>query len=348
MPSTIGIVASHIVPEKTTVVMGANSANGYIAAFPITSYGWGTRLANPSSLPTNLTSSFCFSPSASALLLNWSSTPQQRLRAYQWTSSGFGSAYTSVSGTPASTPVFNNASTRIIYTLPSTGSTQALTRRVWSDSTGFGTETISSTTIPGSTSQIAMNPNGGSVAFAHANSPTISVFPWSDSTGFGTKYANPSPALPPDVSYGVTFNPSGNAITMGIFGDAGVASYAWSNSTGFGTKYSDPSPSLPGQTLRSAYSPNGNDIVLAHVGSPYVTAYSWSSGFGTKYSNPTSLPAGNGTRIAFTPSGTEVVVGVNASPDLVAYAWNSGWGTKYANPSVTPTSAEFTISPKYN
>jgi len=347
MPSTIGIVASHIVPEKTTVVMGANSANGWIAAFPITSYGWGTRLANPVSLPTNSIGDLSFSPSASALLINWASTPQQRLRAYQWTSSGFGSAYTSVSGTFGFRPIFNNASTRIIYTIQASGSNQTIARRVWSDSTGFGTETTG-TTIPGSTQQIAMHPSGNSVAFAHENSPTISVFPWSDSTGFGTKYANPSPALPPDVSYGVTFNPSGNAITMGIFGDAGIASYAWSNSTGFGTKYSDPSPSLPGNTFKTAYSPNGNDIVLAHSGSPYVTAYSWSSGFGTKYSNPTSLPAGNGNKISFTPSGTEVVVGVNGSPDLVAYAWNSGWGTKYANPSVTPTSAEFTISPKYN
>ena len=347
MPSTIGIVASHIVPLKTTVVMGANSANGWIAAFPLNSYGWGTRLANPSTLPTNSIAQLTFTKSASALALNWAASPATQIRAYQWTSSGFGTAYTPVTSTNTGTaPTFNNASTRIIYGTATTGGNYFPSYRTWSDSTGFGATLFTGSVFGGTPTQTVMHPSGNAVAFSHFNSPAITAYPWSDSTGFGTKYTAPSPAMPPDAGYATDFHPSGNAIIIGHFGSPYVSAYAWSS--GFGSKYADPSVLPAGSGLGVAYSPNGNDVVVSHSGSPYMTGYSWSSGFGTKYADPATLITGNGTDISFTPTGGEVVVGINGSPAIAAYQWSSGWGTRYADPSVTPTSASFAISPQYS
>jgi len=50
-----------------------------------------------------------------------------------------------------------------------------------------------------------------------------------------------------------------------------------------------------------AFSPDSNDVAVAHQTSPFVTAYPWSSGFGTKYANPSTLPTGDGFGVAFLP-----------------------------------------------
>jgi hypothetical protein len=44
----------------------------------------------------------------------------------------------------------------------------------------------------------------------------------------------------------------------------------------------------------------GQFIAIAHLTTPYVSAYPWSgSGFGTKFSNPATLPPGQGNGVAF-------------------------------------------------
>jgi len=79
-------------------------------------------------------------------------------------------------------------------------------------------------------------------------------------------------------------------------------------------------------------------IAVAHLDSPYITAYPWSSsGFGTKFSNPSTLPTGTGYDVAFSPFGDAVAVGQSNAPSIAAYPWSSsGFGTKFANPGTLP------------
>ena len=77
----------------------------------------------------------------------------------------------------------------------------------------------------------------------------------------------------------------------------------------------------------------GNDIAIAHQGTPFISVYPWSSGFGTKYADPSTAVAGDGRSVAFSPSGNDIAIAHNDAPNISVYPWSSGFGTKYANPA---------------
>lgn len=81
---------------------------------------------------------------------------------------------------------------------------------------------------------------------------TVSAYAWTGA-GFGSKYADPASAA--------------NGITQ--------------------------SPDVVDSTSE------GTDVVLSGSVSPYIHAYAWSAGFGSKYSNPSPLPAGVGRGVVF-------------------------------------------------
>ena len=100
---------------------------------------------------------------------------------------------------------------------------------------------------------------------------------------------------------------TGTVVAVGHTTDPFVSVYDWDS--GFGSKYSDPSTKPAGTGRGVAFSPDGNNIVIAHFTSPYVSAYPFSSsGFGSKYSDPSTTPTGNGLAVAFTPDGNDVAI----------------------------------------
>ena len=90
---------------------------------------------------------------------------------------------------------------------------------------------------------------------------------------------------------------------------------------------------------------NGNassqSIAVAHVSSPFISAYPWSAaGFGAKLANPTTLPAasGGGNGVAFSPTSNAIAVAYDSTPFINAYTWSgSGFGTKFSDPVTLPT-----------
>lgn len=86
----------------------------------------------------------------------------------------------------------------------------------------------------------------------------------------------------------------------------------------------------------------GQTIAVAHLTTPFVTAYPWTtaSGFGAKYTNPTTVPASNSC-VTFNNLGNIILLGYSA------YPWSSaGFGTKYADPATLP--AGFIYSSTFN
>ena len=80
-------------------------------------------------------------------------------------------------------------------------------------------------------------------------------------------------------------------------------------------------------------------LAVAHVNSPFITAYPWSGGgFGTKVANSDTLPTGAGASVAFNPAGTAIALAFEASPYINVYSWSGdNFNTKFANPVTLPT-----------
>jgi hypothetical protein len=180
----------------------AHSDTPFISAYPWSGSGFGTKYANPVTLPTSNGSGVAFSPSGADIAVAHTLTPF--ITAYPWSINGFGTKYTDPATLPtgagngvAFSP--DGANIAVAHSV-----TPFISAYPWSVS-GFGTKYTDPTTLPVSTgNEVAFSPSGADIAVAHSVTPFIAAYPWSGS-GFGTKYANPA-TLPASTGAGVAFN----------------------------------------------------------------------------------------------------------------------------------------------
>jgi hypothetical protein len=312
----------------------SHDTSPFISAYRFTSSGFGTKFADPTTLPTGAGNGVAFTSADDVIAVAHTTTPY--ISAYSFSGDGFGTKFYDPATLPAGngdSVAFTSASDAIAL---AHAATPFISAYPWS-STGFGTKFTDPATLPASLGNgIAFNPAGTALAIAHNTTPFISVYPWSGS-GFGTKFANPA-TLPTGTGEGVTFNPAGDAIAVAHAVTPFISAYPWSGS-GFGTKFTNPA-TLPVSTGNGvAFNPAGDAIAVAHNTSPRVSAYPWSgSGFGTKFTNPATLPTGDGQGVAFNPTGTALAVAHTTTPFVSVYPWSgSGFGTKLSNPATLPT-----------
>ena len=312
----------------------AHSTTPYISAYRFTSSGFGTKFADPTTLPTGAGNGVAFTSAGDVIAVAHTTTPF--ISAYSFSGAGFETKFYDPATLPAGNGdavAFTSADDAIAL---AHAGTPFISAYPWS-STGFGTRFTDPATLPASLGNgVAFNPAGTALAVAHNTSPNISVYPWSGS-GFGTKFTNPA-TLPTGNGEGVTFNPAGDAIAVAHATTPFISAYPWSGS-GFGTKFTNPA-TLPTSTGNGvAFNPAGDAIAVAHTTSPRVSAYPWSgSGFGTKFTNPATLPTGDGQGVAFNPAGTALAVAHTTTPFISVYPWSgSGFGTKFSNPATLPT-----------
>ena len=86
-------------PVTSYYIAVAHGTTPFVSAYPWSSSGFGTKYANPATLPTGLGYSAAFSPSGAAIAVGHDITPF--VSAYPWSSSGFGTKYAN----PATLPV---------------------------------------------------------------------------------------------------------------------------------------------------------------------------------------------------------------------------------------------------
>lgn len=257
------------------------------------------------------------------------------LRVYEWSPSGFGSAYSD----PTSTT--NRSAARVDWSPDNTVIVSGGQAWAWSAS-GFGAKYTDNTITP--TAGVQFNPSG-TYLITCGDSINIALTAWSNSTGFGTRYTLPS-AFGVNIGNGC-FNSAGNVVGFVAYDGVGLQVYPW-NSPGFGSRFTNP----PSNTYLRAISFNPTDsvIFLGKNSSPFLTAYAWSNstGFGSQYSNPSVLPTGysrSGT-LTVSPNGDAVCIGSNSSPYFAGYSWSdvTGFGVKYSDPSsisFPPNGAQF-------
>ena len=331
------------IPSSASNIAVSHDTTPFISVYPFvtgTGLGFGTKYADPATLPTGTGNGVAFSPAGNAIAVAHTTSPY--ITAYAWNiSTGFGTKYTN----PVTVPTGNgnevafSAAGNAIAVAHAT--TPFISAYPWNVSTGFGTKYTDPATLPAGTGNgVAFSPAGNAIAVAHATTPFISAYPWTVGSGFGTKYTNPA-TLPASTGNSVAFSPASDAVAVAHATTPFISAYPWNSGTGFGTKYTDPA-TLPASTGNGvAFSPAGNAIAVAHLTTPRITVYSWSaSGFGTKYTDAATLPTGtSGLSVAFSAASNTIAVTNNASPYVSAYPWNAstGFGTKYADPATLPT-----------
>ena len=331
------------------VIAFSSTATPFVHAYAWSGNGFGAKLANPSTLPTNGSQAISFSPKGDAIVVGETASPY--VSAYTFSANGFGQKFPN----PSTSVSASTNGTRDIAFSPA-GDAVALAvfggsyinAYAFDSSTGFGARFANPATLPtGNAYRVAFSPAGNAVAVAHATAPYVTAYPFNSSTGFGTKFANPATAVTGNAE-SVAFSPAGDAIVIGHSVGPNISAYAWSAS-GFGTKFSNPATSVGVVAADLLFSPSGDTLFGTFGGTPYVFAYAWSaSGFGSRYSNPSTLPTGNGYALGFSEMTNSIAVAHDTAPYVSVYPWNSssGFGTKYSNPVVamtnTATGVEFT------
>ena len=76
---------------KEQFIAVAHTTTPFITAYPWSSSGFGTKFANPGTLPTGSGSAVGFSPSGDAVAIAHTTSPY--VTAYPWSSSGFGTKF---------------------------------------------------------------------------------------------------------------------------------------------------------------------------------------------------------------------------------------------------------------
>ena len=112
------------------------------------------------------------------------------ISAWPFASTSFGTAWTA----PATPPTVAGRSVKIDpdgNAIILGGGTATGVIAYGSTGSGFGTKFTDPVSFPGTAYGVAFDRLGDNVAFSHAASPYISVYPWG-SGGFGTKFANPA------------------------------------------------------------------------------------------------------------------------------------------------------------
>ena len=80
--------------RASTAIAVAHDTTPFVTAYPWSTTGFGTKVADPASLPASTGNGVAFTPSGSDVAVAAGST----VYAYPWTTSGFGTKYTNASG----------------------------------------------------------------------------------------------------------------------------------------------------------------------------------------------------------------------------------------------------------
>lgn len=336
--------------SNISLVVGHNTSPG-ISAYQWTSgSGFGTKYANPSSLPSGNGNGVSFNPDGTVVVIATATSPY--VAAYKWSSAGFGTRYSDPS-TPVSgigyDAAFSPAGDAILM---GTNNSPYVSAYPWSDTSGFGTKYSNPSTLPpGVPFDVEFNPLGSQIAISSAASPYVLMYQWSSSTGFGTKYNNPA-TLPTNTGTAVAYRYTGDVLAVSCYGinapaTPTIATYPVSVLAGFGTRYTSPAAGQQvGSYGRLAFNVDGGAIAQTgnqNTAAAAVTAWPWSNttGYGTKYADPATSSDAYVDVVTFSPTATEIVLGSNgSSPYIYGYRWTNagGFGTKYSNPTTPPAS----------
>jgi len=326
------------IPPSDYVGMGGSTVAQRLAVYKWTdASGFGSKYTIPS-IPAEIHEVSFVTDNSLFAASSWVSP---YIAVWAWSSSGFGTQYSSPSSplNPSAGGISGFNWTKSVDAMLLTNVSPTVAPQAWAWSGGFGSKYSNGSSISTSSARgTAISSDSAYFAAGLFGSPGIALYPWA--SGFGTRFANPSslPAGNVAPEGAISFNPTNNNLAVGTSSSPYIFVYPVTSS-GFGTKYSDPS-TLPSSSINGLrYSPDGKAIATVTSGSPYVSVWAWSSGFGSKYSDPATLPPVSTYTVDFSNNSASIITGrKTSSPFVTAYPWSStsGFGTKYSDPASAP------------
>ena len=201
-PSPASGASNSVTPVAPQYIAVTHDTTPFVSAYPWSGSGFGTKFANPATLPTGIGFAPAFSPAGDAIAVAHDVSPV--ITAYPWSGSGFGTKFANPATLPVGTGggvAFSPAGDAIAVTHATTPFVSAYP---WSGS-GFGTKYANPATLPtGDGYGVDFSPAGDAIAVTHFPTPFVSAYPWSVGSGFGTKFANPA-TLPTGTGRNVAF-----------------------------------------------------------------------------------------------------------------------------------------------
>ena len=217
--------------NSNSVLFYTLSVVPYIGAYNW-SNGFGTKITNPSTLPTGAAYFIAVHPTDTVVGIGHTNTPFMSV--YAFSGGSFGTKFADPSVTAGGNTyglTFNNAGTVIVG-----GRRNSPYVYAYAWSSGFGTKYANpATLLTGNGQGVCFNNTDSVIAVAYIATPYVAAYAWS--SGFGAKFTDPA-TVPGTANIGaqVSFNKNGTAIGLATqsLGDV----YAWSS--GFGIKYTNP------------------------------------------------------------------------------------------------------------
>lgn len=324
LPSSASNAATPVGSISSVTI--ATTGTPYIQSY-LFDNGFGTKYANPSTLPAGNGQWVDFNAANTVVVLVGATSPYAT--AYTWSTAGFGTKYANPATLPSGT-CYGCSVNQVTGDVAVSHATSPYAS-VYNWSSGFGTKYANPATLPPvSAIATAFNLTGNLlVVGGETTNPSIGAYPWSN--GFGTKYANPATATSGNCD-GVGISKDSNAIFVGS--DNGTTQ-VYSFSGGFGAKFAAPASAPTGFIATARFSTS--DIVIGTGSWPYIYSYPWNSstGFGVKYANPSTDLTNSVYSLSFNTSENILAAATASAPFINAYNWivGTGFGTKYANPS---------------
>jgi hypothetical protein len=220
--------------------------------------GWGTRFANPATLPPDNAADCAFSPDGSALAVAHATTPF--VSAYPFSATGFGTKFANpaaLSAAAGTGVAFSPPGTALALSHGFNASSVSVSAWGWSVA-GFGTKYADATGLPGGgapsglfASYTAAN---NALAIGHGFNGTIGGFTayrWTEASGFGTVYAQITPLITGNGNSG-KWNQAGTSFFGSLSPAPFMTARRWTTAGGFGSAYANPATTPPSTGWRVA------------------------------------------------------------------------------------------------
>lgn len=303
----------------------SHATSPYLTIYPWGSQaGFGTKVANPASLPAGNGQCVAFSPAGTEVVVGVDASPY--IAAYPWSSSGFGTKFSDPATLPSSaiTSVAFNLTGTVLFTLSSSGVLRAYN---WSSS-GFGSS-IASVSTGLSGNGIAVSPDGNNVSVAGSSSPYMKTFPW-DGSSFGSAYAGSSLG---STGISASFSPLNNALAVGVSSTSGLKVLQFTDGVGYGSTFTT-AQNAPELT----FDDTGDYVFYASTGTFSAGAMPWTgSGFGSAIALPSGGNIGTYRGISASRNSRFVAFAGNTSPYVAANLWaGTAWGADGGTPATPP------------
>jgi len=292
------------------------------------------KLANPSTLPTNVSYGISININSSIVAVSTISSPF-----IQWYTLA-SDLLTKVTN-PAALPTGQGRgcafSDNGLYSVLAHDITPFITHYDISAGPAF-TKTTNPTTLPTGTGVgCAYSHASDFLAVAHSVSPYLSVYQITTGPTTLTKIANPS-TLPAGNGAGVCWNSDGSIIFVAHTTTPFVSGYSLAGTAL--TKLSNPVDLPGGNGTCVAISPDDAYVAVGHAITPFVTIYSNVAGVLTKIADPVDLPVAAATGASFNSSSDRLTVSIGSTPFQITYSIINGEFSKLTAIDDIPSSSQ--------